>query len=237
MTFVSHPQGKTLYGRRKGPSLSPRQQALMDTKAPLYQISLDEDFQSLSLKGDSLTTWIDPEKELWLEIGFGGGEHLIHLAHAYPDRQFIGCEPFFNGIAKLVCALSEQKINNIAFFADDARLLLNALPQHSVSGAFLLYPDPWPKKRHWKRRFVQRATLDLLARILKDKGGFYCATDKPDLGLWILRHCLDHEAFVWTAKNNQDWDVPWDGWLSTRYEQKALREGRKPIYLQFQKRA
>ncbi|MET3660548.1 tRNA (guanine(46)-N(7))-methyltransferase TrmB [Aquamicrobium ahrensii] len=168
-----------------------------------------------------------------LEIGFGGGEHLLHEAATHPDTGFIGVEPFVNGMAKMTAALERQPLDNIRLFNEDATLLLDWLPAASLDGIDLFYPDPWPKKRHWKRRFVNAVNLDRFARALKPGGRFRFASDIDTYVNWTLLHCRAHPAFEWRAGEAADWHTPYEGWPGTRYEAKALREGRSPAYLTF----
>ena len=176
-----------------------------------------------------------------LEIGFGGGEHLFHRAMLHPEIGFIGCEPFVNGMAKAARSVEEKKLTNIRFYDEDATDLLNWLPAESLSRIDLLYPDPWPKKRHWKRRFLNADNVSRFYRLLKTGGEFRFASDIESYVNWGLRHVLDFKpgeggGFNWTAQMPADWNDPWDEWISTRYEQKAIREGRKPAYFIFAKR-
>jgi tRNA (guanine-N7-)-methyltransferase len=171
--------------------------------------------------------------EVRLEIGFGGGEHLLHEAARFPQSGFIGVEPFVNGVAKLMQALERQPRANLRVYDDDATRLLDWLPDAALSGIDLFYPDPWPKKRHWKRRFVNRRNLDRFARVLKPGGRFRFASDIDSYVNWTLLHCRAHPAFQWQAEDAADWRQPYEGWPGTRYEAKAVREGRKPAYLTF----
>jgi tRNA (guanine-N7-)-methyltransferase len=171
-----------------------------------------------------------------LEIGFGGGEHLLHAAVQSPESGFIGVEPFVNGMAKLMLELERRPLDNLALYDDDATRLLDWLPAASLAGIDLFYPDPWPKKRHWKRRFVNQANLDRFARVLKPGGKFRFASDIDTYVNWTLLHCRAHPAFEWQAQRAADWHGAFDGWPGTRYEAKAMREGRKPAYLAFLRR-
>lgn len=173
-------------------------------------------------------------KPLWLEIGFGGGEHLAHQAALYPEIGFIGCEPFVNGVAMLLGKIRAAKPENIAIHPGDVRDLFDVLPEGSVEKAFLLYPDPWPKKRHHRRRFVTPEHLEPLARVMKSGAEFRIATDIPDYVRQVLE-TVPKAGFVWLAEGPEDWRKPWSDWISTRYEQKALREGRVPHYLTFRR--
>lgn len=173
-------------------------------------------------------------RPVWLEVGFGSGEHLVHQAVANPGVEFIGCEPFMNGVATLLGKIRAAGVKNIAVHPGDARDLFDVLPEASLERAFLLYPDPWPKKRHHKRRFVTRQHLEPLARSLKPGAQFRVATDIPD----YVRQTLEQVprcGFERLGEGGDDWHKPWDDWLSTRYEQKALREGRVPHYLTYRR--
>jgi len=174
---------------------------------------------------------------LWLEIGFGAGEHLAAQAAAHPEIGFIGAEVFVNGIASLLDHLRRQAIANVRIFADDARLLLPALPAASLERVFLLFPDPWPKHRHAARRFVCRDTLDRLARLMRPGAELRTASDDPGLIEWTLRQVLMHPAFAWPATSAFDWRSRPPDWIQTRYETKAIAAGRRPAYLRFRRRA
>ncbi len=174
-----------------------------------------------------------PVKAVRLEIGFGGGEHLIAEAEAHPSTGFIGVEPFIEGLAKGVSAVSERRIGNVRLHDDDAAPLLDWLPPASLAGVDLFYPDPWPKRRHWKRRFIGPDNLDRIARALAPGGLFRVASDIDDYIDWTLRHLLARDDFAWTAEAADDWRMPYPGWPGTRYEAKALREGRRPTYRAF----
>ena len=176
-----------------------------------------------------------PVSGVVLEIGFGGGEHLAAGAIAHPETGFIGCEPFTNGVAKLVRAVEEAGLANVRIHDNDARDLLDWLPDESLERVDLLYPDPWPKTRHWKRRFVGADNLDRLVRVLKPGGIFRFASDIDSYVAWTLTEVRRHGRFDWLARSAADWRTPWPGWPGTRYEAKALREGRKGHYLTFQR--
>jgi tRNA (guanine-N7-)-methyltransferase len=170
-----------------------------------------------------------------MEIGFGGGEHLVAEATREPDAGFIGVEPFINGMAKGVAAIDEHALRNIRLFGSDASLLLDWLPAASLDEVDLLYPDPWPKKRHWKRRFVSRENLARLARVLKPGGVFRFASDIASYVQWTLGQVGADARFAWTAERAADWTTPFPHWPGTRYEAKAMREGRTPTYLEFRR--
>lgn len=173
---------------------------------------------------------------VWLEIGFGGGEHLAAQAAAHPAIGLLGSEVFENGVTRLVSAIARENLGNIRIFADDARLLLAALPDRSIGRVFILFPDPWPKLRHHKRRLVAPATLDQLARVMTDGAELRLATDDPDYLAWMLEAATAHPEFAWTARRAGDWrDRPHD-WPPTRYEDKARAAGRRPSFLRFVRR-
>ncbi len=167
----------------------------------------------------------------WLEIGFGGGEHLAHQAALHPEIGIIGCEPYINGIAGLLKHIDDHKLHNIRIYSEDARLLMERLPDASLERVFILYPDPWPKARHHKRRLISTEFLNALARVMKPGAELRLATDHADYCAWMLEHLLSHSAFEWTAKICDDWLNPPPDWISTRYEQKALAG--RPTYLDF----
>jgi tRNA (guanine-N7-)-methyltransferase len=211
------------YGRRKGKRLRSRQDELVTTLLP--QLRLDPVRAS--------DEWRD--LPVWLEIGFGAGEHLAAQARAHPQVSFIGCEPFVNGVAKILGVIDREGIANIRIWDDDATALLDRLPPASISRAYLLYPDPWPKRRHRKRRFLSLDNLAALARIMRRGAELRFATDIDDYAGWALARVLRSPAFRWTAETARDWRRPWPDWPGTRYEAKALGERRMPVYLTFER--
>ncbi len=213
------------FGRRKGRTLRTGKQTLLDTLLPKLEITLLENGK---LEPESL---FPQAKHVWLEIGFGGGEHLAHQAVLYPHAGIIGCEPYINGIGDLLKKINTQKIPNIRIFTDDARLLIGKLPDASLEKVFILYPDPWPKTRHHKRRLVSKETLDMLARVMKKGAQLRLATDHADYATWMLERLLDHPDFIWAAQSSHDWKSPPSDWVTTRYEQKRLAG--TPTYLNF----
>lgn len=214
-----------LYGRRKGKSLRPHQAQLIKKLLPKLAVNPSDPIDPKELFPDA--------QAIYMEIGFGGGEHLAHEAAQNPDIGFIGVEPFENGMAKMLAQIEVQDLANVRLFQGDAIEVLRALPDNALARVDLLYPDPWPKKRHWKRRFVSDDSLDELARVLRSGGLFRFASDIDTYVDWTLSHCRAHNAFAWTAERANDWLTPWEGWPSTRYEAKAVREGRPPHYLVF----
>jgi tRNA (guanine-N7-)-methyltransferase len=226
------PNGKTrgsLFGRRKGHKLTARRAALVQRLLP--QLALD-----LSTRPTDLCSLFPcaPE-DLWLEIGFGGGEHMIGQAQAHPRIGILGVEPFVNGMAKAVAGIAAHSLSNIRLHQGDATELLAWLPRACLGRIDLLYPDPWPKRRHWKRRFVQDDKVAAIACALRPGGEFRFATDIADYADWTLRHMLRSRDFEWTAARAEDWRRPWPDFAGTRYELKARREGRASYYLSFRR--
>ncbi len=185
---------------------------------------------------DPKTQFDPPPSAVWLEIGFGGGEHLARQASESPDVGLIGCEVFENGVATLLRAVESEALRNVRIFTADARLLLQRLPARSLARAFLLFPDPWPKRRHAARRFLQPETLDLLSHALSDDAEFRAASDDPKMQAWMLSRLLERPEFIWTATSAEDACRRPDDWSPTRYEAKAVAAGRTPIYLSFRRR-
>jgi tRNA (guanine-N7-)-methyltransferase len=218
----------TLWGRRKGKPLSPRRTALMQNALPALLLDTAEPAPA------ALAELFPHAPDIVrLEIGFGGGEHLVARAAGEPEAGFVGIEPFLNGMAKAVAAIADGGLGNVRLFGGEASRLLDWLPQASLASVDLLYPDPWPKRRHWKRRFVSPENLDRIARTLKPGGTFRFASDIPSYVEWTLRHVLGRPDFAWTARRASDWTEPFAGWPGTRYEAKAIGEGRTPTYLAF----
>jgi tRNA (guanine-N7-)-methyltransferase len=224
----SSPQ-RAFFGRRKGHPLKPRQAALFDTLLPAVAPDLSRRAPA------ELHTLFGHVDDVRLEIGFGGAEHLIGEAQAHPQVGFIGTDAFINGVAKALAAIDANKLGNIRLHFGDASELIDWLPDAALSRIDLLYPDPWPKRRHWKRRFLQDETLKRLARILKAGGELRFATDIADYAAYALARVLRSPDFVWTAEAASDWRQPWEGFAGTRYEAKAKREGRAPAYFTFRK--
>jgi tRNA (guanine-N7-)-methyltransferase len=232
MTLPTRPH-RNFYGRFRGKHLKASQQGY-----------LDQDLAGLS---PGPVGWdVNPQRApldlaglfggrpVWLEIGFGGGEHLLHQAASNPDVGIIGAEPYINGVAMLLGKIRRADVANIAIHPGDVRDLFDVLPDASVARAFLLYPDPWPKSRHHRRRFVTPGHLLPLARVMQPGAFLRVATDIPD----YVRQALEQvpkAGFDWLAGRPGDWRTPWDDWISTRYEKKALREGRVPHYLTFRR--
>ena len=191
---------------------------------------------TLDRLADPLALFDPPPATVRLEVGFGGGEHLAAQAKANPGVGFIGCEPFINGVAQLVRTMETEEIANIRIYTDDARQLIEALPDQSIERCFILFPDPWPKRRHHRRRIVSPETLAGLARILQDGARLRLASDHREYIRWMLFHTLREESFEWCARGPSDWRVSPDDWPPTRYEEKAAQQGESSIYLEFFRR-
>ena len=221
---------RVLFGRRQGKRLRPGRKSLLTSLLPRLAVALPS------------TGVLDPAscfdrqvREVWLEIGFGGGEHLAAQAAANSHVGMIGCEPFINGVAALLALVDRDSLNNIRVFADDGRILLDAIENATIGRMFLLFPDPWPKKRHHKRRFVTAANLDHCARVLRPGAELRIATDDSAYCNWILEHLISHVSFQWEARGPKDWrERPLD-WPGTRYEAKARAAGRRPVFLKFRR--
>jgi len=236
MAPKTHPDGtpwRNFYGRRHGKTLNQAQKDYLDEDLAALSpgpvsCKANPDRQPLDLRARF------GARPVWLEIGFGGGEHLVHQAALHPEVAIIGAEPFINGVAMLLGKIRKAGVANLAVHPGDARDLMDVLPEGSIAKAFLNYPDPWPKSRHHRRRFVTPEHLDPLARVMVPGAELRIATDIPDYVRQALQE-LPKAGFERLAEGPEDWRHPWDDWLSTRYEQKALREGRVPHYLTFRR--
>ncbi len=223
-------QNRAFFGRRKGHKLRPHQTHLIETLLPQLAVDL-----SRPAPTDLRALFSVPVSDIALEIGFGGGESMIAQAQAAPQTGFIGVEPFVNGMAKALAAIDSNHLRNIRLHFDDAANLLAWLPQSSLARIDLIHPDPWPKRRHWKRRFVQDATVAQFARILRPGGEFRFVTDIADYASWTLQRLLRSTDFAWTAQCADDWRKPWPGFTRTRYHAKAAREERTSCFLVFRR--
>lgn len=227
---------RNFYGRRRGKRLRPGQRRLLGDALEAVAVP------GLSAGQETAPGQIDPVSlfgrrcPVWLEVGFGSGEHLVHQAAQNPDVGVIGCEPFINGVASLLGKLRDAPLPNIRVHPGDARDVMDAVPDASVSKVFLLYPDPWPKKRHHRRRFVTPGHLEPLVRIMAPGSELRLATDVADYARQAVEQIAACDALAWHPRSKRDWQTPWEDWLSTRYEKKALREARVPHYLTFTRR-
>jgi tRNA (guanine-N7-)-methyltransferase len=208
------------FGRRRGRKPSPRQERLLRDVLPSIAFSAAQPIA-------------DPSKPLWLEIGFGGGEHLIWQAEHNPEVNILGCEPFEDGVVKVLTAREEKDLRNIFLHMDDARMVLRALPPASIHRAFILFPDPWPKRKHQKRRLISSTLLAELASVMRPGAELRIGTDIADYARTILMAFQSTSDFTWTATRPADWQIRRTDWPQTRYEDKAVREGRRSSYLLF----
>ena len=220
-----------LHGRRRGHKLRANQQRLLDEALPRLKLSLDE----LAAKGPA-GIFPTPPRAVWLEIGFGGGEHLAAQAERHPDIGLIGCEVFENGIVTMLGHVTRTGSTNIRVVTEDARQVLDILPEGSLDRVFILFPDPWRKVRHHKRRLVSTETLDRLAELMTDGAELRLGTDHVDYLRWMLARATAHPAFEWLARGPDDWRERPEDWPQTRYEAKAITQGRRPAFLRFRRR-
>ena len=221
------------YGRRRGRPLRKGRAASLAGLLPRISVALPQQGQTL----DSRALFAAPPNDVWLEIGFGGGEHLAAQAAANPGVGFIGCEPYVNGMAALLKQVEAGGLANVRVWPGDGRELLPALPDASIGRAFVLFPDPWPKARHHKRRLIAPAFLDELDRIMRAGAELRLATDDVDYLDWMLERVTVHPAFAWTARGPADWRERPADWPATRYEEKAIAAGRRGYFLRFVRRA
>jgi tRNA (guanine-N7-)-methyltransferase len=220
---------RTLYGRRRGKKLRSGQEALLETLLPRLLVKLPAEPQEIDLAALFGRTC-----DVWLEVGFGAGEHLVWQAEQHPEVGLIGCEPYLNGVAKCLAHIERIGLSNVRLFTDDARLVMNGLPERSLARAFVLFPDPWPKTRHHRRRFVERGNLDTLARLMKPGAELRLATDDPSYLPWMVEHACTHAAFEWLAERPLDWRMRPDDWPPTRYELKRIAG--TPTFLRLRRR-
>ena len=219
------------HGRRQGRPLRAAQSRLLAETLPRLRIDLPP-----AGPIDLATLFPVMPDDIWLEVGFGGGEHLAWQAEAHPGVGMIGCEPFVNGVVSLLGHLDRRGLGNVRIYDDEARALLAALPAASIGRVFVLFSDPWPKARHAKRRFIATDTLALLARILKDGAELRLATDDPGLLVWSLEQTRACPEFLWPLEGPQDWRSRPADWPATRYEEKARLQGRTSTYLRLVRR-
>ena len=223
------------YGRRRAKGLRATRAGAMEEVLPGAEIKPPPPSGEGEGTVDPKSFFTFTPKQVWLEIGFGNGEHLLQQALGNPDIGIIGCEPFVNGVSALCVGIRENNVKNIRIWPDDARPLMARLRPESLDRLFLLHPDPWPKTRHHKRRFVQTETLDEMARLLRPGAEFRMATDHVRLAAWLFEKTYFHPAFTWLASTANDWRRLPAGWPETRYGKKGVAQGRPPVYLTFQK--
>ena len=220
------------YGRRHGRKLRPGRQALMDEKLPALRVPVADDDAIV----DPAALFDGAVNALWMEIGFGTGEHLAELASRNPDIGFIGCEPFVNGVASLMAKIEDLGLTNVRIFDDDVRLLLPHMPEACLQRLYILFADPWPKTRHHRRRITVPSNLRQFARLLADDGRLMFASDQHDFAAWSLSHFLADGSFEWAARRRADWLTAPDDWVPTRYQIKAARKDLHPVFLDMRRR-
>jgi tRNA (guanine-N7-)-methyltransferase len=213
------------FGRVRGRILGDTLKQIVDDKLPALLIPEDTT--------DPMSLFDHAPQEIRVEIGFGSGEHLVHMAKQFPHIGFIGCEPYLNGVAASLQLMEQEKVTNIRIWRGDARLLLAQLPAASISKIFILFPDPWPKRKHHKKRLISGKFPALLSYVLKPGGTVLLATDHVDYAGWMLSFMLRERSLVWQAKVAKDWETPPTGWTPTRYQEKALRQGREAVFFDF----
>jgi tRNA (guanine-N7-)-methyltransferase len=229
MTSQQHP-ARAFFGRRQGHKLRKRQADLVAGLLPRLAIDL-----VAAAPTELAPLFAVPVRDVELEIGFGGGENMIARAQAQPHTGFIGVEPFVNGMVKALAAIEQLRLANIRLHFADATTLMTWLPEGALARIELIHPDPWPKRRHWKRRFVQDATIAQFARILRPGGELRFVTDVADYAAWTLARLIRSADFAWTAQCADDWRKPWPDFAGTRYHAKAAREQRPPCFLVFRR--
>ena len=216
---------RALYGRSRGKSLRAGQKDLLAEALPLFSIGMEDLTEGRA--------FVRTPREVWLEIGFGAGEHLIEQAKANPEVGIVGCDPFLNGIVAALAGLKREDISNVRLRRGDAQAVIKTAPDAFFSRVFVLYPDPWPKRRHHKRRLIARGVIDSLARVMRPGAELRFATDIDDYAGWTLARFLASPHFRWAAAQADDWRRPWPEWRPTRYEAKARFENRGSVYLTF----
>lgn len=221
-----------LYGRRRGRNIRANRVRLLNDYLPKARVPR---LENGALNGVEFAGRRSVFKDLWLEIGFGQGEHLLAQALKYPEVLFIGCEPFVDGVANLLSQIQKTSVNNIMIHDDDARDILDVLPEASVGRIFILFPDPWPKRRHHRRRFITPENLEKFSNVLADGAQLHFATDHSEYGRWALARFINHGELEWIAESPMDWTSQPPGWFHTRYEVKAQKNQRPCIYFNFKR--
>lgn len=236
------------FGRRKGKKLKPSRVVLLDAFLPKVKLPSFKEEERI----DPQTLFPFPVQEVWLEIGFGGGEHLAEQSFRYPEIGFIGAEVFLNGVTSLLAhltgtehegnidpenvALAKGRTDNVRIYNEDVRDLLPHFKNAVFQRIYVLFPDPWPKRKHRDRRFIGPKNLPILAQLLKSGGELRIASDDMQYIRWSLEHLMQSEDFEWTAQQADDWRIAPPDWVNTRYEMKAIKQGRKPVYLTFRRK-
>lgn len=230
---LQKPRKRELFGRKRGRHFGIVAQDMLDNLYPQINIKELIDIENCRRLNPKDLFTFDPKK-IVCEVGFGDGDMLGVVHKQYPDHGFIGCEPFLNGLVNMLKTIEDTK--NIRLWQDDALLLLDIIEDSSIDDIYILNPDPWPKKRHYKRRIVRAETLDIYARIMKSGGTLVMTTDVDDLAEWMVTQAFNHPAFSWTAESQNDWKSPPKNWISTKYERKGIEAGRQQSYLIFKRK-
>ncbi len=229
MTGAEIRKDQRWYGRRTGRKLTDARQRLMADCLPALRLGATDDLNDLpALFGGRV-------RDIWMEIGFGAGEHLAGQAAAHPEVGFIGCEPYINGVASFLAMHQAKGLENVRLFDDDVRLLLPRLAAASLGRLYILFSDPWPKARHHRRRVTASENLAAFARVLRPGGELRFATDQTEFASWTLERVLREARFDWPARRPQDWALRPEDWIETRYERKARAKGYEPVYLNFRR--
>lgn len=240
MSPRTNPPVSRVYGRKQTRPPKGERKEAMDSLLPELQINLPftspHPFPLPRGEGGRADARPGEGQQIWLEIGFGNGEHLKGLMERHPDRHFIGAEPFINGMSAFLNMIRDMPHDNIRVWMDDAMLLVDEMPDQYLSGIYVLNPDPWPKRRHHKRRMISQTNLSKFARVLKPGGTLVMASDVDDLSEWMVTQAINHPAFEWTAERADDWRVPPADWIRTRYQDRGEKAGRKQSYLLFRRR-
>ncbi len=225
---------QSLFGRRQGRTLGDMRQSALDDVLP--KIKLPES----KLKPDHSTNpnefFDKSHKQYWLEIGFGHGEHVSALMRQNPDTGYLAAEAFVNGMSAFLHDIKDDRLDNIRAIMDDAMIIARSLAPNSLDGIYLLNPDPWHKKRHHKRRIINQKNLDIFAKILKSGGKLIMTSDVENVSEWMCAHASNHPEFIWQAGCKDDWQIPPDDWITTRYEIKGAKGAKKMVYLFFERR-
>lgn len=227
-------KNKNVFVRRHGRKLNSQRKEALDNLMPVLGIKPE----LITNKGDlSPTTLFDNDSEkIYMEIGFGNGEHVKALMEKYPENNFIAIEPFVNGMSAFLKSIYETNLRNVRVWMEDALDVVKSLKSNSIDGMYILNPDPWPKSKHHKRRIVRKETLNEYSRILKDDAEFIMSTDVDELAEWMAISTQNHPDFEWTATSSDDWKNMPEDWIQTRYEKKGIEAGRKQTYLIFKRK-
>ncbi|MFK7840555.1 MAG: tRNA (guanine(46)-N(7))-methyltransferase TrmB [Bdellovibrionales bacterium] len=234
MANSSDQNQKRVYGRRQGRPLNTSRKAVLETVLP--EVVIEERYLTENADLEPCAIFDAGFDECWFEIGFGSGEHLVGLMDLNPQNAYIGAEPYINGMTSFLKDIEDMAKERVRVHMDDAMIVANSLADNSLDGMYVLNPDPWHKKRHYKRRIIHQDNLDVFARILKPSTPLIMSTDVPDLADWMVTQAMMHDAFEWEAKCANDWRVPPKDWITTQYETKGAKNSQSMIYLFFKRK-